>query len=602
MSKTEAGQEIGHTRAEVHRPELSGPAAGSRRSPRAARSVDPRWRAFADRYLREYFEWEPTAAVEAGLHEFDGRLPDWSEDGLRRRTAWLKGVRESAGSFEPTDLSAPEAFERSYLLATVEAQLFWLDRAEWPRRNPAFYVEALDPDLYLTRSYAPAAVRIRALSEYAGGLPEAVGQILANLQAPLPSSYAALGRSAFQGLARFFASEAVGAFPEVTDRSLRAPYETACAAAAKATGELAAWFAGREDAAEEGFALGEARLAEMLLATERIDVSPDRLERMAVEELDRNLEELREACAGFASGARSEECVAAVRAGKPEGGVLAAAGRQVARLERLVRERELVTIPEHPAVEVEESPRYMRWNSAHIRIPGPYDAHLPATYYITPPDPRWTPKERADYVPGRADLLFASAHEVWPGHLLQFLHSHRAPFPLARVFVGYAFAEGWAHYAEEMVWEAGLEPGDPEVHAAKVMNALVRTVRCLVSLRLHAGEIGVGEAERLFRKRAFLDAASARQQAARGTFDPGYLNYTLGKLMIRKLREEWEGGPGAGEAPGTEQGSGAEECPGTGADRTRTSREFHDRLLGLGGPPLPLARQMLLGPTAGPPL
>jgi uncharacterized protein (DUF885 family) len=220
----------------------------------------------------------------------------------------------------------------------------------------------------------------------------------------------------------------------------------------------------------------------------------------------------------------------------------------------------------------------MRWNFAYIDIPGPYEKDLPSIYYIAPPDPDWSEAERRAYVPGEADLLFTSVHEVWPGHFLQFLHSNRAPSKFSQVFVGYAFAEGWAHYAEEMMWEAGLGDGEPEIQIGQLLNALMRNVRYLSAIGLHARGMTVEESERMFRDKGLQDAATARQQAARGTFDPAYLNYTLGKLMIRRLRDDW-----------------ADERGGRQAWQA-----FHDEFLSYGGPPIPLIRAAMLGSDGGP--
>ena len=149
-----------------------------------------------------------------------------------------------------------------------------------------------------------------------------------------------------------------------------------------------------------------------------------------------------------------------------------------------------------------------------------------------------------------------------------------------RVFVGYAFAEGWAHYTEEMLWEAGLGNGDPVTHIGQLSNALLRNGRFLSTIGLHTQGMTLEESERLFREQAFQDAGTARQQAARGTFDPAYLNYTMGKLMIRKLREDWTASRGGRQA----------------------WREFHDRFLSYGGPPIPLVREAMLGSGEGSPL
>jgi len=151
---------------------------------------------------------------------------------------------------------------------------------------------------------------------------------------------------------------------------------------------------------------------------------------------------------------------------------------------------------------------------------------------------------------------------------------------LGQVFVGYAFAEGWAHYVEEMTWEAGLGGDDPEIRVGQLLNALLRNVRYLSAIGLHAGRMTVEDSERMFREQAYQDPGNARQQAARGTFDPAYLNYTLGKLMIRKLRVDWTANRGGREA----------------------WREFHDRFLSYGGPPIPLLRRVMLGEDGGAPL
>ncbi|MEJ7615665.1 MAG: DUF885 family protein [Pyrinomonadaceae bacterium] len=212
-----------------------------------------------------------------------------------------------------------------------------------------------------------------------------------------------------------------------------------------------------------------------------------------------------------------------------------------------------------------------------FRFLGHTKNNCPRFYYISPPDPTWSPEKRHDYLPGKADLLFTSVHEVWPGHFLQFLHANRAPSKFGQIFVGYAFAEGWAHYTEEMMWEAGLGGGDPEIHIGQLLNALLRNVRYLSAIGLHARGMTVAESERMFVEEGYQDAGNAQQQAERGTFDPAYLNYTMGKLMIKKLRDDWTSERGGRSA----------------------WKAFHDQFLTYGGPPVPLVRAAMLGQTDG---
>ncbi|HEY0749322.1 MAG TPA: DUF885 family protein, partial [Steroidobacteraceae bacterium] len=201
---------------------------------------------------------------------------------------------------------------------------------------------------------------------------------------------------------------------------------------------------------------------------------------------------------------------------------------------------------------------------------------------IAPPDPKWSKADQASYIPGEAQLLFTSVHEVWPGHFLQFLHSNANPDKLEALWVGYAYAEGWAHYCEEMMIEMGLGKGEAEKHIGQLNEALLRDVRLLSAIGLHTHGMTVAQSEKMFREQAFQDPGSARQQAARGTYDPAYLNYTLGKLMIRKLRADW-------------LSKGAASPGATSPDDHSRWHEFHDKFLSYGGPPIPLLRKELVG-------
>ena len=340
--------------------------------------------------------------------------------------------------------------------------------------------------------------------------------------------------------------------------------------------DIAAWFKSLEPTATDNFALGTEKFSQMLHATERADVRLDELEGVGRRDLERNQKALREACETYAPGKTISQCVDKAEAVKPVGGPVEAARKQLTELKAFIAEKKLVTIPGTDEALVAESPAYRSWNFAYINIPGPYEKDLPSTYYISPPDPSWSPAERDAYVAGQASLLFTSVHEVWPGHFLQFLHAKRSPSKFGQVFVGYAFAEGWAHYTEEMMWDAGLGDGSPEVHIGQLMNAMMRNVRFLSAIGMHTGRMTVEESERMFREEGYQDAGTARQQAARGTFDPAYLNYTMGKLMIRKLRDDWSASRGGKEA----------------------WQKFHDEFLSYGGPPIPLVQKAMLGREA----
>jgi uncharacterized protein (DUF885 family) len=553
--------------------------------PPAAAPPGPSWSQFVDSYLEAFFKANPTLAVNAGRHEFDGILPDWSPEGLKQEIARLHAARAQASAFSEAALSEADRFERDYVMARIDADLFWLEISNAAFENPAFYIgmngwgNSLDPSVYVMRPYASVDVRARAMIKYLKSVVSVAPQIRKNLKTPMPATYVALGVAGFGGFADFFRHDVSKAFAEVTDPALKSELTAALEPAAAAMQELADWLKGEQRRATGPIPLGPERYARMLSMTEAVDLPLPAIEAAGRADLERNLAALKEACAAFAKGSSEADCVLKVGAKKPEGGAIEGARALLAKLRQFVADNRMVSIPSEQQPLVAESPPFNRQNGAYIDIPGPFDRNLPAVFYIAPPDPSWSKKDQAAYIPGRAILLFTSVHEVWPGHFLQFLHSNRASSKFGQVFVGYAFAEGWAHYAEELMWEEGLG-GDPETHIGQLSEALLRDVRFLSSIGIHTAGMTVAQSEQMFRSQGFQDPGNARQQAARATYDPAYLNYTLGKLMIRKMRADWTATRGGKAA----------------------WNEFHDQLLSFGGPPLPLVRRAMLGANSGPAL
>jgi hypothetical protein len=529
------------------------------------------WATTRDALIEDYLKAQPAFAVDQGRHEFDGQLPDWSAEALGRETARLRAARDRAHAV--TGLTGADAFERDYLVSVFDSDLFWLEDAQAPFSNPAFYLGNLDPSPYLTREYAPLETRMRSYVTYARSVQRAAVQIRANLRPPLARTLIERGISGFGGYVDFFQNDVPKIFASVTDTALQKEFAEANGGAAKAMAELTEWLKSQRGTAHENFALGADKFARMLKATEGVTTPLAEIEAAGRAELQRDQQALRQACATFAPGATVPACMAKMNNNKPEGGAVAGARLQLDTLKKFIEDAGVVTIPGPEQALVAESPPYNRANSAYIEIPGPYEKQLPSIYYIAPPDPSWTAAERRAYIPGKADLLFTSVHEVWPGHFLQFLHAQRTKSLVGRLFVGYAFAEGWALYAEELMWDMGLGNGDAETHVGQLMNSLYRTVRLLSAIGLHTKGMSVAESERLFLQEGFLDPGNARQQAARGTYDPAYLNYTMGKLMIRKLRDDWTASRGGRKA----------------------WREFHDTFLTYGGPQIPMVRQQMLG-------
>nr|WP_246218849.1 DUF885 domain-containing protein [Parasphingorhabdus halotolerans] len=527
------------------------------------------WGEFLSTFLDGYFPVNPTFAVYQGKHEFDGQLPDWSAKGIQKAISVRKQAIADAKTIDAADLSDVEKFERDYLVSVMEGELFWIETADWPHKNPAYYSGALDPNVYIARPYADAETRMKAFIKYANNIPAAAAQIKANLKLPLPETYLKYGQAAFGGFADYFTGDAKAAFAEVKDVTLQEEFDVAAAAAAAAMKDLSGHI-GSVPTTRDGYALGADKFAAMVSKTEGVNITLDELEAIGRVDLKRNQEALAEACSKFAPGASIVDCFAKMAANKPENGPVQEARDQLPPLKAFLIEKDLVSIPGTEEAQVEESPPYNRQNSAYIDIPGPYETGLPSVYYISPPDPSWDDATRAAYIPGKMDLLGTTIHEVWPGHFLNFLHANRAKSIFGKLFVGYAFAEGWAHYTEEMMVDAGLHDGDPETKIGQLSNALLRNCRYLSAIGLHAKGMTVQQSLDMFQNECYQDKGNATQQAARGTYDPAYLNYTMGKLMIRKLREDW-----------------------TGGDRKKW-KAFHDEFLSYGGPPIPMVRAAMM--------
>ncbi|MDX1442405.1 MAG: DUF885 domain-containing protein [Gammaproteobacteria bacterium] len=547
------------------------PEASSATSDKPQAPLLPSWQDFTTDFLKEYFAANPTEAVYQGLHEYDGQLPDNTPSGqqayLRKLERWIGEVE----SMDPNQLSAMERFERNYLLAELREQKFWLEDVDYLDRSPIAWANYASPSVYLSRDYAPMDVRMRAMTTYLENLQPYLADMRMTISGDIPKTWVETALGMFTGFRGFFDTTVREKFAEVGTADEQAAFTEALDGALVEIDESITWLETKATTATDVFALGEKTYAKMLEATSMVDTSIAELKRIGEADLERNLAAMRRACDEFAPGTTLKACAAKAKSLKPADGPVAGAKRQLEMLEEFVIENDIVSIPSDDPVTVDEAPPYRRFNLAYISIPGPYEKTLPATYYIAPPDPEWTEAQRNQYVPGVGDLLFVSVHEVWPGHFLHFLHAKDTGTNIRGIFTDYAYTEGWAHYTEEMMYRAGLGKDDPQMHIGQLTNALLRNVRYLTSIGLHTGGMTVDEATQMFIDKGLQDPGNAQQQAYRGTYDPGFLNYTLGKLMIRKLREDYVG----------ESGQAA-------------WKQFHDEFLSYASAPVPMVREIML--------
>ena len=530
------------------------------------------WAEFVAATMDEYYRRNPERAVSAGLHQYDGQASDWGIAARRDYSTWIGEVVEAAQRYD--DLAAADAFERDYLVTALRGEAFWIDDTDFLTKNPTAYVYRIGLSVYIDREYAPLRDRLEAYTTHVSGLPRRLEQMRDNLEPPLPLPYVQTAQRVLQGLSGYLAGTVPEQFAAVDDEGLQSRFAAANAAAVEAVQKTADWLGELRATATQDYALGEDLFLRMLRETQGIDITLEELKAAGEADLQRNLDALVAACGEFAPGASTVDCVQEVAARKPPEGAVAGATRQLPGLKKFIVDNGIVSIPGTEEALVDEAPPHRRFNFAYIEIPGPFEKDLPSVYYIAPPDPSWSEEDQLAYVAGETDLLATTIHEVWPGHFLHSLHANRTGNRVGRHFWTYSFGEGWAHYTEQMMLDAGYGDGDPEIRIGQLMNALLRNVRYLSAIGLHAEGMTVEQSQAMFEEKAFADFGNASQQAYRGTYDPGYLNYTLGKLLINKLRDDWTVGRGGREAWGV----------------------FHDQFLGDGSPPIPLLREKMLGP------
>ena len=547
--------------------------------------------AFSRAADRLYWAWLDTIPVGAfggpigvslGYHQYDGKLPDLSAAGIQRYAKLLDDGITQLQSSAPERLSPTERDDRAALLRMLKTARFDLAVRRMPFRNPMTYVGALDLLNYIARDYAPATERARAVIAVCNGAHALLAAGRENLEPSLPRTFIETALVQVKGLDGFARKDVPAAFAALTDEEVKRTLAGALDGLRRDLGEYQAFLVERRAQASDDFALGPERFREMLATLEGVDVDLDALERAGREDLARNRAALEAVAREIAPGRPLAEVVRATDEDKPPPeGVLALATQQMRALRGFLESTGLTRIPSDEEAEAREAPPFMRVNTAFLRSAGVFEPkRLPSFYLISPPDPSWPEAAQKAYVPSRGQLLFITAHEVWPGHFLHRLYRAGYPTRITKTASGYSTSEGWAHYTEELMWDHGAAGKDPRLHLAQIEEALLRDVRSLSALGLHCRGMSVAESERMFRVEAFADEKTAHQQALRGTFDPGYLNYTLGKLMIRKLAEDLHRKEG---------------------DRFRLAA-FHEAFLQHGWETIPEIRAALLGPGGGPPL
>ena len=521
-----------------------------------AETADERLQKLADEGIRAYLQFSPLAGVGLGLHEFDGKVPDFSRAALDAQRQRLHELETQLAQFpEREKLSQSASFDYRLLSLAVQNALFDFEEAQEFTKNPMTYAGVLDFNVYLKRDFAPLAERVGFIIKLAQAAPAITAAARENLVDPLPRPKVELAIQIADGTAQFLEKDLLSAVSSVADEKLMAEFRAAHTAAVAAVRELATWLKDEKlPRADDNFALGEARYRKFLAAREAITLSPERLLAIGMAELKREQAAFAAAAQIVAPGKSPVEAMRELQREHPTAeSLIPDTRRNLEAIRQFLLDQKLITVPSEVRATVEETPTYLRAGSfASMDSPGPFEKRAAdAYYYVTPVEPEWSAKEKDEWLGAfnryTADIV--GIHEAYPGHYVQFLHLNASPVSrVQKIFGSYAFVEGWAHYCEQMMIDAGYggAGGDwPKYRLAQSDEALLRICRLCVSISMHCQGMSVAEATKFFQENCYYEEKPARQEALRGTFDPGYLFYTLGKLQLLKLRSDLEQQEGA---------------------------------------------------------
>lgn len=517
------------------------------------------------------FVLQPSYAVGLGLHDYDGRLPDLSAAATERWASGADRLLERLGRIDLPALGPDRTIDHLLLRLLLESPLFDLRELRELERNPMSYVGMFSLTSYMAREYAPAPQRLRAIARILEGAPTILDTGRRRLAGPLPRPFVDLAILVGEGLPVHFDEAEAFAARHGEPTALRSCRPAAEAAVAKFVGWLKETELPRADAT---FALGPERFQRLLWVREGLETRLEEIRRAGESDLERNHARLREIAREL--GRPPGEIFRQLGDDHPAASeILGTARACVDATREFVRQKDLVSIPGAPACRVEETPPYSRaLTTASMNPPGPFDGKsAEGIYFVTLVDPAWTEQQQSEWLRSlsRPMLKNITVHEVYPGHYLQFLHFRERGGSLARkVYLSPSFIEGWAHYTEQLAIEAGLDAQNRFAELAQIHDALLRDCRLLASIGLHTQNWTVEQATRLFQEKAMFERHPAHREALRGTFNPEYFCYTLGKLAILSARSRWLGPRFGGKL-----------------------RPFHDALLGSGCPPIGLIDQVL---------
>lgn len=545
--------------------------------------------AFVDEYYEALFAWDPNQATYAGIHDYDETLCNPTAENIVARGAALKKLQARLTALQGGKLTADEVIDADVLGHAIRAELLEIETVRDWKRNPVAYLgkPAEGIDLLMKRSFAPPAERLKAVIGRLKATPPLLIAMKANVENP-PKEFTDLGVIVAKGSVGFFRTD-LPAWAKTAagkDEKLLAEFEAANRPVVEAFETAAKWIETDLLPKSKGrYAIGADAFVKKLEAEELLDIPLDKLLAIGEANLKRDREAFVATAKQIDPKRTPAEVLAILNEDHPAPGDLVAATRgTIERTRKFLVDKKIVTVPSEVRPTIAETPAFMRTGGfASMDTPGAYETKATeAFYYVTPPEKEWDKRRQVEHMRqfNKTGMDIITIHEAFPGHYLQFLYAKQYPTKVRKLYFCGTNAEGWAHYTEQMIVEEGYGAGDPKVRLAQLNEALLRDCRYIVGIKLHTEGWTVEQGKKFFVEQGYIEPETAFQEARRGTYNPTYLYYTLGKLQIYKLREDCK--------------------KARGADFSLL--KFHDEFVRQGGLPIKLIRKIMLPGDTGPTL
>ncbi|MBP3956057.1 DUF885 domain-containing protein [Gemmata sp. G18] len=545
--------------------------------------------AFADDYYAALFAWDPNQATYAGIHDFDDKLADLTARMIARRAEALKDFHARLKTLRAGKLTPAEAIDAETLDHAIRAELLEIETVRDWRRNPVTYLgkPAEGIDMLMKRSFAPPADRLKAVIGRLKAAPRLLAAMKTNVDNP-PKEFTDLGVIVAKGSVSFFRNDLLAWAKTAAgkDEKLFAEFEAANKPVVEAFESAAKWIETDLLPKSKGkYAIGADAFVKKLETEEMLDVPLDKLLAIGEANLKRDQEAFVATAKKIDPKRTPAEVLATLNEDHPKPEDLVGATRgTIERTRKFLIDKKIVTVPSEVRPTIAETPAFMRTGGfASMDTPGAYETKATeAFYYVTPPETEWEARRKVEHMRqfNKTGMDIITIHEAFPGHYLQFLYAKLYPTKVRKLYTCGTNVEGWAHYAEQMIVEEGYGDGDPKVRLAQLNEALLRDCRYIVGIKLHTEGWTVEQGKKFFVEQGYIEPETAFQEARRGTYNPTYLYYTLGKLQIYKLRDDYKKAKGADF-------------------RLQT---FHDEFVRQGGLPIKLIRKIMLPGDTGPTL